>query len=325
MLVAGEKRVLVAAEREEAFRLVERVLAPLGYDVAWISSADRLVAAVRTTRIDLVVLDGTADLAGFRRFGDVLLGSNSRLPVLSLLRVTSLVQLAELMRDYQLTSFLGCAELAQLDEVELMSTATKILEGNFFGIGRYLGPISAAKAFTLRRSADRHAVIDAAEAFAVEAGCGRHVASNYATVADELLTNALYNAPTGPDGRQRFATLERSTPIELDEAEAVFAEFGFDGRRLAVGVADTFGSLPAETALAYLHRCLARAEMHDPSTSGGAGLGLYQVFRSVHHLIIGIARGQRTETIGLIETSASFRAYAKREKSFNLFVASTVR
>ena len=53
---------------------------------------------------------------------------------------------------------------------------------------------------------------------------------------------------------------------------------------------------------------------------GGAGLGLYYIFESLNHLIVNVAPNRRTEMIGLMDISGTFRDFAERPKSLNVFI-----
>ena len=48
-------------------------------------------------------------------------------------------------------------------------------------------------------------------------GCNERVVELVETVADELVTNAIYNAPRTPEGEPKYARRSRRDPVELEE------------------------------------------------------------------------------------------------------------
>lgn len=142
-----------------------------------------------------------------------------------------------------------------------------------------------------------------------------HAAS---TVADELLTNAVYNAPLR-DGRRPYAALCRRTRVDLlDDARAELF-VGCDGERLVLGVTDPFGSLSARTVRGALLRCLEAGEGQIEHKGGGAGLGLYTVAASSNALSIDITVGERTEITALLSIERSYRRFADLPKTVHIF------
>src|SRR5207245_5075848 len=137
-------------------------------------------------------------------------------------------------------------------------------------------------------------VVEAIESFALKVGCHPQVAQAVATATDELVTNAVYNAPTDDKGRPKFSHYSRSIEVNLASHEEVGLQFGFDGRRLGISARDPFGSLTPNRVLDYLTKCFARGEDQMDQKEGGAGLGLYFVFNAVHNFIVNIDPGRAT-------------------------------
>jgi hypothetical protein len=153
-------------------------------------------------------------------------------------------------------------------------------------------------------------------------GFNLRITQGLAVVADELLTNCLYNAPTDDKGQPRYASFARTIAVELAENEVVELTIAYDGKRFGISAVDPFGSLPSMKVVDYLAKCFRRGDDQIDSKEGGAGLGLFKLFTLLQHFVVNIQPGVRTETIGLLEVTRSYREFATRGKSFNLFVAS---
>ncbi len=132
-------------------------------------------------------------------------------------------------------------------------------------------------------------------------------------VADELISNAVHNAPVDADGVHYRAELPRDAELVLDARHQVRLRWGCDARYLALEVTDPFGSLDRDTVL----RSLTARDMRE--SGGGAGMGVALSYRSCDHLVFNLAPGKRTEIIALIDVR-----YPPTERvpasSYNVFV-----
>ena len=200
---------------------------------------------------------------------------------------------------------------------ELLITAKKILSPNIFGIEKYFGWEACSFATTINKSIDRENVWNITADFAAKTGIPSRLQNMFCTVVDELITNALYNAPVDSLGKPKYSFLPRTTEVSLDTAISIV--FYCDGRRLGVAVSDPFGSLSSTTIVSYLSRCSQKGTPQIVQTSGGAGLGLYSVFESLSHLVVNIDRGVRTEVIGLLDIRGTYKDFVSQGKSLNIF------
>lgn len=115
------------------------------------------------------------------------------------------------------------------------------------------------------------------------------------TVASELLTNAFYNAPQDASGR----------PLQPDRAAASFAEdshsvdlsYGDDGDHVWIRVKDSYGSFNREKLIKHLLTCANRDKLVVKQGEGGAGIGLFMVFRWASELVFIFEPGKQTSVI----------------------------
>lgn len=215
-------------------------------------------------------------------------------------------------------SNLLCLDLTA-SETELRVTAQKLLDDDIFGLAKYIADGARTETLRVRSSNDVTAAVDAAGSFA--AGCKIHprLIENVATAIDELITNALYNAPVDAHGAPRFAHLPRTSAVELEPHEEVVIELRCNDALFGLSVTDPFGALTRAQTLDYLARCLRRQRSEPLSGKGGAGIGLYITFDALNHLVLNICRGRRTEVLGLIDVRGTYRDFVERGKSFNIF------
>jgi len=224
---------------------------------------------------------------------------------------------ATLFGSRTLTNLL--AKNGEVDAEDLIVTVQKILKREIFGLEKYfiwgVDPVTRK----LTRASQKQELLDEAEAYARGIGVHPRLATQFKTVADELMTNAVYNAPRDAAGNSRWGHVARVDEVELGPGEEIEVKFCSDGRRLGIAASDPFGSLTQERLLDYLAKCFRRGDDQIDQKAGGAGLGFYYIFDAVSHLVANIATGRRTEMIGLIDIRGSYRDFAQRRKSFNIF------
>jgi hypothetical protein len=206
-----------------------------------------------------------------------------------------------------------------VDTAELVVTVRKILNRDIFGIEKYFIWGVAPVSLRVRGSADKERIVAAASDYAQNLGINRRLIDHYCSVADEFVTNAVYNGPVDALGKPRHAHVARNQSVTLQEGEEVIVTFCSDGRRLGISTSDPFGSLGVHTLLDYLAKCMRMGEDQVDTKAGGAGLGFYTIFESLSHFIVNMAPGRCTEMVGIIDASGTFKDFSARRKSFNVF------
>ena len=312
-------RAVCVTEDPALRRTLRRILQAAGSNVEFADSADALDAS---TPPQLIVLDPksrrSADTARLsERFGQgtevVMLGES--------------LDTEDIVRALRHRSFNHLiSELLDPDEVELVVTSVKMLKGDIFGLEKYLAWGVLVRQVDVSGYDDkRGALLEVAE-YAKEVGARRQMVARIESVTDELLMNALYDAPAIRYGvRPRISERTRAGVGPIGD-EQVILRFASDGRYFAVSARDAYGELKKEAILDNLAR--ARAERGSPQARSedgrGAGLGLYFILSSVTRFIANICPGQTTEVICLFDLKASGREVENCAKSLHVFVAPTI-
>ncbi len=208
-----------------------------------------------------------------------------------------------------------------LDIEELMVTSEKLLRNDLFGMEKYLLWGCDPRVVEITDSRDKALYVREVSEFAVGLGLGDRIIEMLETVVDELVANAIFDAPLGSDGKPRYAHLDRRESVVLEESERATLRYASDGRYFAVSVSDPFGALTRDTVVGYLARCLKKGPEQILHESGGAGLGLFRVLNALSKFVVNIDPGRQTEAIGLVDLRVSMREMRSRPKSLHVFVA----
>jgi hypothetical protein len=202
------------------------------------------------------------------------------------------------------------------DEHELAVTSAKLHSGDIFGLEKYLAWGVTVTEMEVSSYADKCAALDDLGRATEWLGGRRRLVNRIQSTADELLMNALYDAPAVGGPRLRADASDR---IRVTHVPGALLRYGCDGRYLAVSVLDRYGTLDKRAALDAVLR--ARADLGRPRANGGAGLGLYFVLSSVTRFIVNVRPGCLTEVVCLFDLRERGRDAAGWARSLHVFTA----
>jgi sigma-B regulation protein RsbU (phosphoserine phosphatase) len=132
-------------------------------------------------------------------------------------------------------------------------------------------------------------------------------------ILNESINNALYNAPTDEMGNHTIRELNRKQPTFSIPGKEPLVTVTTDSKKVVISVKDFYGSLKTKEIFDFL----PTGEVKEKE--GGAGVGMYLIFKYVHKYIINIDCGKSTENIFVIEGDKRFKWYLSKEKSFHIF------
>lgn len=203
---------------------------------------------------------------------------------------------------------------------ELRITLQKILREDIFGIAKYLAPGTQIHELTVTGSKDRETFNTLVMQFAEESRLGQYVAKLVFGITEELLMNAIYDAPIA-GGKLHYGELPRTAAIELDPSEYSSLAFGCDGSLFGISVTDPFGALTREKLFQYLKKVVRRADSANliDTKKGGAGLGLFKILYSSHSLVCNVRPHHQTEVMALIDVQNQVRDFSKMARSVHYF------
>ncbi len=178
----------------------------------------------------------------------------------------------------------------------LAVTIRKFVTGDLFGIEKYVPAETEVHLTRLRDYQGRQRALDDILGAAEKLGVRSKVRAQIGQVCEELLMNALYDAPVDEQGRLLFGEVDLKARLEKLSPRPVSIRYASTETGFAVSVRDRFGRLDKSTILRYLDKCLHSGQQIDRKVYG-AGLGLYLVANAATQYIVNIAPGMATEVV----------------------------
>lgn len=121
------------------------------------------------------------------------------------------------------------------------------------------------------------------------------VVYDIALVADELISNALYNAPYVDAGNTRSGPDRNPQNIAVDPQKRPEIFAGCDGTRIVVGVRDHYGMLNTTQFIDRIRACYEQNPRERISyKEGGAGIGSFMIFDSCASMYVAVERETAT-------------------------------
>ncbi|HEU0033028.1 MAG TPA: PEGA domain-containing protein [Kofleriaceae bacterium] len=220
------------------------------------------------------------------------LGDDSRVVVV--LPRSSLAPVVELMQASTRVAAVLVAE--ELDPGRLAALVRQLVTGELFGLARIVAPGTPIERRQVRDYEERSQCIAEVAALVEREKLPRNLHATIEQCLDEMLVNALYDAPVDDRGARIFGGIAPRARVAMRIEQTVEVEYAIEtvgtGKRLALAVRDAYGSLDRGTVLRVLHKCL-HAEHKVDRHAAGAGVGLYLVMTSAStvgfHVVPGIA------------------------------------
>lgn len=190
----------------------------------------------------------------------------------------------------------------QLTIKTLLTTLSKLLNDDIFGIEKYLSWGVDIQSKKIATSSERLSLKDEMTQYFKHLGIRTTILEKLFLVTEELLMNAIYDAPADKNGNSLFNHLSRKVEVVLDSHQQSQLSYACDGIYLAVAVTDPFGTLTKKIITDYLDSCYNGQAGTLNEGKGGAGRGLHQIIQNSDLTIFNVKPGKKTEVISLFFT-----------------------
>lgn len=231
--------------------------------------------------------------------GTALLGSicDRLKPAARLIAVVPKSDIETTVAAMQASEQISCVLVAEgLSSTRVAKAASKLLYGDIFGLEKMV-PWGTRVFSTLVGSyQDKSMCISDMNDFAGAMGVRRKYREAIEQCADEMLMNALYDAPVDANGKPLFADVPIKERIKVQVEQKAIVQYACTDETFMFSVRDPYGTLARATVLKYLDKCLHAEEQIDRKT-GGAGLGLYLMASQTTELVFNVLPNVATECI----------------------------
>lgn len=154
------------------------------------------------------------------------------------------------------------------------------LQERAFGVKQLLKENGKIQVVKIEWSTQKQDAVEAIRGYLLAAKFNSRMASVIANAVDELLMNAIFDAPTDDLGKPLYTNTARNTKIHLKDKQVVEMHVGYDGEHVIVSAVDHYGSLDKGKFLNHISKVYTTDEYKVKSASAGAGIGLATVFRT---------------------------------------------
>lgn len=310
------KRVLLADSNKKQQITAKMALGGTGVVLEIVSSLEEGQAKILAGQYDLIVFD-----TQMLPLGNL---ARERCPKVDLVLMTSEPVPTYLPILKQLNNIPNIVSRNEEDRTftikNIMTTCTKLLSEDLFGLEKYLSWGVDIQSRAITSSSQRNELISNIDQYFEKLGVRRSNRDRVRCVLEEMLMNAIYDAPVDKDGKSLYNHLPRTVELALKPEEQGLVRFATDGMIIAVSVQDPFGSLKGSTILKYLEHNYAgsAADLNAKENKGGAGRGLHQIVENSDLVVFNVDPGKKTEVITLFNVEA--KESVNQNPSFHLFV-----
>ena len=308
MTTGSSQRVLVIAAEPDHLSRLAGVVQAAGASPVLVPGFDRLQTGPEQLPFKFVVCAAGDVLDRYRIVADRLREGSQLVAITPALSLDKMVNVL----DHDL-----CNHVLRDDDnglAQLEVCVRKFVTGDLFGIEKYLPEGTEVRLTRLREYKGRTAAIDEVLAYAETVGVRRQVRSAIGQVCEELLMNALYDAPVDESGNPIFAEVELKARLDKLSPRPVSIRYASTERGFSVSVRDRFGRLDKATVLRYIEKCLHSPQQIDRKVYG-AGLGIYLIANAASRFVLNVAPGIATEVVCSFE-----RSTRSSLQSFSVFV-----
>lgn len=183
------------------------------------------------------------------------------------------------------------------------------LSDRAFGLSTLLKAGSKIQIVKLKKSSQKQDAVEAVKNYLIAAKFQNRMSTVIANAVDELLMNAIFDAPVDEIGKPLLASVPRTALINLEDQHAVEMHVGFDGEYVAITAVDLYGSLDKVKLMTHISKIYTDEEYKVKTSVAGAGIGLATVFRSGGSLFFVSENKVRTEVTVFFKRTDNFREF----------------
>jgi hypothetical protein len=178
-----------------------------------------------------------------------------------------------------------------------------------FDMKSLFGPEAKIQNVKLKSTKQKQDAVEAIKTYLEAAKFQSRMATVISNAVDEILMNAMFDAPVDELGKPTLTQMPRSTVFDLTGKSEVEMNVGYDGHHVAISAVDHFGSLDKAKLMKHISKIYTSNEYQLRSSVAGAGIGLATVFRSGGSFYFFSENRTKTEVTVFFERADNFRDF----------------
>lgn len=187
-----------------------------------------------------------------------------------------------------------------------------------FGTDKLVKPGTKIQTIQLKMSTQKQEAVEAVRNYLVALKFQSRMATVIANAVDEVLMNAIFDAPVDSMGRHLFESTSRATNFNLDGQRAVELRVAYDGDYVTITAVDLFGSLDKNKLLSAISKIYTDQEYRVRSAVAGAGIGLASVFHSGGSFFFSSESRSKTEVTVFFKRCDNYREFKSQFRFLSL-------
>jgi hypothetical protein len=185
----------------------------------------------------------------------------------------------------------------------------KIIFSNLDGKQTSSSTLDKVRTIVLKQSFHKTAAVEALQNVLIDQGIRGRFATSIAQCTDELILNALFDAPMNNTGERYRRLLDRNSKFNLEEKEVIVVTITTNSEYMAVSVKDQFGSLDRQNLLESVFGVSKRKAIPQgkyPEINSSA-IGLRRAFQRGISLSFAIQKGVFTQATLYFKLAADYK------------------
>lgn len=172
-----------------------------------------------------------------------------------------------------------------------------------------------------QESNQKHDILADIESLISARGVIKSVAADALNIADELFTNAIYNAPFVDKDNNPSDVSRGEANVKLSGGKKARLFMGADERRLVMGCSDQYGSLNLLKLFERIKNCYDHGVAENMNMhGGGAGIGSFLVYNSAMSYFALTETGSFTQICCTLPIKISGRARSEMQKNLHFII-----
>lgn len=169
---------------------------------------------------------------------------------------------------------------------------------------------------------EKHNILDQLNGTLDDLSVSTSLRADIVTVADELLTNAIFNAPFVDKSNKESGAPRENPDVGMEDGKTGEFFCGADDERIVIGCRDPYGRLNVIKLLEKVRRCYETsvAENMNMTGRGGAGIGSYMIFNSSTSYFVVVDEDRITLVCSVLPLKGSSRARQEAPKNLHYVV-----